>query len=468
LKNRLLEKFGYAYDAAGNLLYRTNDTLIHTFSGNALNQISNITRNGTMTVAGSTAIPVTNVTVNTSNSILYADLTFASTNHSLVDGTNVYTAVAWDSSGQTDTNTISAYLPATVSMTHDTNGNLTFDGRKSFEYDDENQLIRVTVTNAWKSEFVYDGKMRRRVRTEFVWSGAAWVTNEVVRYIYDGNLAIQERDGSNAPVRTVARGRDLSGSMQGAGGIGGMLSLTVHGAINTNAYYHADGNGNITALVGTNQTLVAKYLYDPYGNTMAMSGDLAETNSYRFSSKEHHANSGMYYYLYRYYVPEVQRWLTEDPIQEQGGMNLYAFIVNNGINLLDPFGLSCFSDCMDKQLGNAQLFAQFLGAYGVGALGNIPCNGKPLASIISRTAFYNGTRGSLPPFLRMQAGIQIGQNASNAARAAAVVGAFMAGYAAGSAVYCANECPGSGGSVGPFGRPPIHRNAPPDMIIRGI
>jgi RHS repeat-associated protein len=360
--NRFNERFGYAYDAAGNLLYRTNDTLIHTFSGNALNQISNITRNGTMTVAGSTAIPVTNVTVNTSNSILYADLTFASTNHTLADGTNVFTAIAWDSSGQTDTNTISVWLPATNTFAFDANGNLTNDGKKSLEYDDENQLIRVTVTNAWKSEFVYDGKLRRRVRTEFVWSGAAWVTNEVVRYVYDGNLAIQERDVSNAPVRTVTRGRDLSGSMQGAGGIGGMLSLTVHGAGNTNAYYHADGNGNVTALVGTNQTLVAKYLYDPYGNMLAMSGDLADANSYRFSSKENHANSGMYYYLYRYYVPESQRWLNQDPLGDRGhlsyytdnysnwniryriavetwgGANLYGFVRNDPLILVDKDG----------------------------------------------------------------------------------------------------------------------------------
>ncbi len=54
------------------------------------------------------------------------------------------------------------------------------------------------------------------------------------------------------------------------------------------------------------QQLAAKYLYDPYGNMLAMAGRLAETNTYRFSSKEWNANSGLYYYLYRFYEPNLQ------------------------------------------------------------------------------------------------------------------------------------------------------------------
>ncbi len=49
---RLQEQFGYAYDAAGNLNRRTNNALVQTFGVNTLNELTNATRSGTLTVAG--------------------------------------------------------------------------------------------------------------------------------------------------------------------------------------------------------------------------------------------------------------------------------------------------------------------------------------------------------------------------------------------------------------------------------
>src|SRR5258705_5809239 len=108
-----------------------------------------------MTVAGTTTSPATNVTVNASNSILYVDYTFVSTNHSLSDGTNTFTAIGKDNLGRVDTNIAIVYLPASPTFTYDSNGNMTYDGEKSFEWDDENQLTRLTATNVWKSKVTY-------------------------------------------------------------------------------------------------------------------------------------------------------------------------------------------------------------------------------------------------------------------------------------------------------------------------
>jgi RHS repeat-associated protein len=347
--NRLHEQLGYAYDPAGNLNRRTNNALVQTFGVNSLNELTTVTRSGTLTVAGTTTSTATNVTVNGLSAWLYNDAAFAKDGFSLVDGENTFTAIAQDSYGRTDTNTVTTWLPESAGYLYDLNGNLLSDGKRGFAYDDENQLITITVTNGWKSEFQYDGKMRRRVRKEFTWAGAWAQTNEV-RYIYDGNLVVQERHlapqlSTTIPQQVVSytRGDDLSGSLEGAGGIGGLLGRTgVPSTISylpATSYYHCDGNGNITALVNANHALVAKYHYDPYGNIVSQSGPLAEANFYRFSSKELHKTSGLIHYLHRYYEPNLQRWLSRDPIEEKGGLNLYGFVKNAPVDHFDIHGM---------------------------------------------------------------------------------------------------------------------------------
>jgi RHS repeat-associated protein len=338
--NRLHEQFKYGYDYARNLNYRTNNSLSQTFGVNNLNQLTNATRSGTLTVGGTTTSAATNVTVNSLAATRYTDNTFAKDGFSLADGNNTFTAIAQDSNNRKDTNAVTLNLPATATFQYDTKGNITSDGRRGLDFDDENQLIRITVTNYWKTEFSYDGLFRRRIREEFSWQNSTWTKTEKVHYVYDGRLLVQERDGNNMPLVSYTRGSDLAGSFQGAAGIGGLLARTDHSTINlTHAFYHADGNGNITALLNDKQLIVAHYTYDPFGNTSSKSGPLADLNSYRFSSQDYHAISGLYYYLYRFYDPNLQRWLSRDPAGELAGVNLYQFVGNSPSDVIDPLGL---------------------------------------------------------------------------------------------------------------------------------
>lgn len=330
------EQLGYNFDAAGNLAYRTNGSLIQNFQVNSVNELTAQTNGGKLTVVGTTTSLATGVTVNTTTALVYGDATFAATNMPL---TTSYTAVAQDSHGRHSTNVVTVSLSTNSTFQYDGNGNLTNDGWRNFAYDAENQLVQVLVSNQWMSRFSYDGIMRRRVRTEFTWTNGAWSQTNAVYYVYDGNLVIQERDQYNLPTVTYTRGNDLSESRHGAGGIGGLLART-DATVGQTAYYHADGNGNVTMLINSTNAIVARYLYDGFGNILSKSGLLADANLYRFSSKEVHTSSGLVYYGYRFYDPNLQRWPNRDPIGELGGINLYAFAENNGLNVLDPFGLS--------------------------------------------------------------------------------------------------------------------------------
>lgn len=40
-----------------------------------------------------------------------------------------------------------------------------------------------------------------------------------------------------------------------------------------------------------------------------------------------------------HYDPQVGRWMSRDPIAENGGLNLYGFAGNDGVNKIDRFGL---------------------------------------------------------------------------------------------------------------------------------
>ena len=249
----------------------------------------------------------------------------------------------------------------TVAYTYDRSGQLTQASGKEangttrlneqfgYGYDDENQLITVIVTNGVNnstlSRFAYDGFGRRRVRTECVWQNGGWATNALVRYVYDGMVVLQERDGNNLPTVTYTRGRDLSSSLQGAGGIGGLLSRTDQTTPTwSHAFYQADGNGNVTCLINEKQAVVARYVYEPFGNVLSMSGPLAEVNLYRFSSKEAHPVTGLVYYGFRFYDPNLQRWLNRDPIGENGGSNLHLYTGNSPNDSLDSWGLFILDD----------------------------------------------------------------------------------------------------------------------------
>ncbi len=136
---------------------------------------------------------------------------------------------------------------------------------------------------------------------------------------------------------------DLSGTMQGAGGVGGLLALSIHGGDHEGDYYPTyNGNGNIVEYLDDEGETVAHYEYDPFGNDItpvADKGTLHDLFPYRFSTKPMDQVTGWYYYGYRYYDPVTGRWPSRDSIEEEGGINLYGFVGNVSIKYYDYLGL---------------------------------------------------------------------------------------------------------------------------------
>jgi RHS repeat-associated protein len=111
-------------------------------------------------------------------------------------------------------------------------------------------------------------------------------------------------------------GTDLSGSPQGAGGVGGLLEVSYYGSTTTNCFPAYDGNGNVAALVNAaDGTTVANYEYGPFGEVIRSTGPMARNNPLLFSTKYYDLESGLYYYGYRFYNPSTGIWPNRDPMQ---------------------------------------------------------------------------------------------------------------------------------------------------------
>ncbi len=237
-------------------------------------------------------------------------------------------------------------LPAFAPV-HDADGNLVETARRTdgkvmaYTWNGENQLVAVEpaapAAGDKRLEFAYDHRGRRIEKRVFEWSGS-WALTRHEKFLYDdwNMTAVYNAATGNALARTFTWGLDLSGSLQGAGGVGGLVSSSVAGQ--SPLSYSYDANGNVSELVDTAGTGVAHYEYDPFGNVVFQTGSLASGNPYRFSTKFHDSETGLVYYGYRYYSPKTGRWLSRDPIDERGGLNLYLFGSNNSINLFDGLG----------------------------------------------------------------------------------------------------------------------------------
>jgi len=344
---------GYAFDNIGNRASTSGTTHngnAANYTTNALNQYTQRTVPGVFDVAGAAGSGAT-VTVNGSSSGVTRHGEYFFKGHGMANNPNpVYSTLAV-SDGTTTVNLPAFTAGTPEAFVYDADGNLTSDGRWDYTYDAENRLVSIQTHTALSPSPLPNADARRiEFKNDYLgrrvekivrsgWNGSTFAT--VIsdeKFVYDGWNMIARLNAlsSNALVASYFWGLDWSGTLQGAGGVGGLLMVQEGG----NSYLPMfDGNGNVMGMIkASDGTIAAAYEYDAFGNTLRESGTYAASNPFRFSTKYTDTETGLVYYGLRYYSPTLGRFLNQDPIAEQGGLNLYAFCGNNGVNKWDYLG----------------------------------------------------------------------------------------------------------------------------------
>jgi RHS repeat-associated protein len=102
-------------------------------------------------------------------------------------------------------------------------------------------------------------------------------------------------------------------------------------------YYLRDHLGSVTGVVNASGTMLVEYGYGLWGERTVLSG--TGSSDFGFTGHFTHTRSALVLAPYRAYDPDTARWLSRDPIGEAGGINLYGYVLNNPVNLWDPYGM---------------------------------------------------------------------------------------------------------------------------------
>jgi len=239
--------------------------------------------------------------------------------------------------------------------THDNNANLLSLEGDTYAWDVRNRLAALTGPGL-SASFQYDALGRR---TKKIRNG------QNTEFMSDGVNPLQEQ--------AVAGANWTALTMTGLG----VDEIIARGDFSGTYYYLPDGLGSTIALTDGTGAIHTQYTYAPFGET-TRTGTVT-TNPFQFTGRENDS-TGLYYYRARYYHPVLQRFLSEDPIEFAGGdVNLYAYVLNNPVNLTDPDG---------------RIIAQVIGG-GIGAVFGAVVAAKAGQDFsgIFRSALVGGTAG---------------------------------------------------------------------------
>jgi RHS repeat-associated protein len=307
----ILQRFAYAYDPAGNRTVEQIDDAVTLSAYDNLNRLTSQAPGGPMVIMGTLNEPGT-VTISGNPAAVDANNNFRGTVPTAT-GTNTFTVVAKDASGNTTTQQFEVDVAGTgKTLAYDANGNLTADGLRTFEWDAVNRL-RLLEESVTRMEFDYDADSRLSEARRY--ESSALISSNI--RVWCDAEACQERLDSGTP---VTRDRFAYGFQEG-----------------TNAQFMVrDHLGSIESAVDNNGALVGRSAYDPFGRRTSTS---SMPTWIGYGGHDTFDQGDLGFAHYRVYDPAAARWLTEDPLGLAAGPNLYAFVDSDPIGYSDPDGL---------------------------------------------------------------------------------------------------------------------------------
>jgi RHS repeat-associated protein len=275
---------------------------------------------------------------------------------------------------------------SSATFSYDNNGNLVSksEGIQTTQYvwDSENRPSRVSRLGSQDVWYKYDALGRRIERDKGVASPIPLAT-ETTRFVYDGLDVVRDLDGTGSAVADYLN----------APGIDNKLRQTVSGAA---SYFIQDHLGTTRGFADASGNGTSSLSYDAFGNV----ANGSPSTRYTYTGREIDSDTGLIYYRARLYDAQLGRFISEDPIGIQSGINFYSYVGNNPINLIDPFGLqSTKAECallLDSIISRARRIGYKLAKY------------NPVADFYGG-AHYNDARSVTKPFSHYD-GITAGQN----------------------------------------------------------
>jgi RHS repeat-associated protein len=309
----VLERYAYTYDAAGNRTAEQIGDNVVAASYDNVNRLVAQSPGGPIVVAGTVSEPAA-VTVQGRAVESSADNVFRGTAN-VTAGTTTVTIGATDSSG----NSVSrSYQIATTgtgrTFGYDAAGNMTSDGTRTYEWDAEHRLTGV-VDGSRRVEFSYNG-MAERVRRRDLTSG---VPTSDERMLWAWGQIRERRDTATGAVT-----HEYSSHAVKAGA--------------TVRFLTRDDLGSVRESTDAAGTLHARFSYDPYGRATRVGG--TEDVPFGFTGHPGEPDLGLVMAPHRTYLPEIGRWISQDPAGAVDGPNLYAYAGNSPLGYFDPSGWS--------------------------------------------------------------------------------------------------------------------------------
>lgn len=215
---------------------------------------------------------------------------------------------------------------------YDDNGSLTSttlggNSDLSCEWDAANRLVAI-VKNGARTEITYDGLSRwvRIVEKNGPTTGATITSDR--HFVWEGFSIAQIRDQISGEVRHVFGNGEVR-----------TTSLAQALASGSGFFHLRDHLGSVRELINAGDLAMrARYDYDPYGKRTKLGGDLDA--DFGFTGHYEHSPSGLTLAPLREYYSSLGRWLSRDPIEEVGGLNLYNYVNGHLISLIDTLGFA--------------------------------------------------------------------------------------------------------------------------------